>query len=247
MSTLNDRDIREYNTRLVEPFNNEQVQPASYDLRLGFQFIRFSTRGWHTIDLADMKDDSAERVTVDPAVTGSDVSPQYVIAPGEFILGVSSETVKCPPNIVGRLEGKSTIGRVGLLIHVTAGFVDPGWCGPLTLEIYNVRRVPIILRPGRLFCQMSWQFMTPPDEPYHGRYQNAAGVEASKAWQQPESNWQRALREGNEARSKAGVEILPSPLSACCNAVLLFLPNGGAICSNCNLPTPETSSPMTTQ
>lgn len=171
MSTLPDRRILEYGAQLISPFNAEQVQPASYDLRLGWEFIRFRTRDWHLIDLADLKDSSHEKIVAED---------QYVIAPGEFLLGVTVESVKIPPNIVARLEGKSTIGRTGLMIHVTAGFIDPGFHGPITLEIFNCRRVPIILRPGLPFCQISFAYMEPADKPYSGRYQNAQGVEASK-------------------------------------------------------------------
>lgn len=195
MSTLPDKRIIEYAERIVEPFNHERVQPASYDLALGQDFIRFSAQSWHVIDLANMEDESPRKVHFDD---------QFVIEPGEFVLGLTEEIVRVPDNMVGRLEGKSTIGRVGLLIHVTAGFVDPGWEGRLTLEIYNVRRVPIVLRPGLPICQMSWAYMEPPDKPYAGRYQGADTVESSKDWdakRRGTSMVDIALKYGAQARS----------------------------------------------
>lgn len=172
MSILNDGTISFYGTDLIEPFRPERVQPASYDLALGDEFIVFDEHEDTVIDLADVQDNAARKVKK---------PDKFVLHPGEFVLGVTEEIVRIPSDLVARLEGKSSIGRIGLLIHVTAGFVDPGWDGRLTLEIYNVRRKPIILRPGKPFCQISFQRMeTAAEKPYTGRYQGATSVDATR-------------------------------------------------------------------
>ena len=176
MSVLNDWEIadRAERTGLITPFKRERVQPASYDLALGNEFIVFDAHEQVFLDLASINDASAKKVHRTP-------EQGFTLHPGEFVLGVTEEVITLENGLVARLEGKSSIGRLGLLIHVTAGFVDPGWSGSLTLEIYNVRKVPIILRPGLPFCQISFQLMAAPaHQAYSGRYQGAAGVEASK-------------------------------------------------------------------
>lgn len=159
---------------LIFPFREDRVQPASYDLTLGDEFIVFDAHAQVCIDLEHMNDTTTKKVKCDP-------QDGFILHPGEFVLGVTEETVTIPNNMMARLEGKSSIGRLGVMIHVTAGFVDPGFNGPLTLEIYNVRKIPIILRPGKPFCQISFSYLAAPcANPYRGRYQNAQGVEASK-------------------------------------------------------------------
>lgn len=159
---------------LIKPFNPERVQPASYDLALGNDFIVFDAHDQLYIDLANPHDESSRKVS-------RTQQEGLTLHPGEFVLGVTEERVTIPDNLVARLEGKSSIGRLGLLIHVTAGFVDPGWDGNLTLEIYNVRKVPIILRPGLPFCQLSFTRMqAPADKPYSGRYQGDTTVAQSR-------------------------------------------------------------------
>jgi dCTP deaminase len=175
MSCLPDSHIRRYGSELIDPFNLVRVQPASYDLSLGDEFIVHENHNTKCIDLAQPVDDDVRRITMVDSGVG------FVLHPKKFILGVTAERVSLPNNIMARLEGKSTIGRLGLMIHITAGFIDPGFNGPITLEIYNVRDVPIILRPGLPFCQISFNYMADPvEKPYNGRYQNAKGVEPSK-------------------------------------------------------------------
>ncbi len=171
---LNDWEINHHGAELISPFRPERVQPASYDLALGNEFIVFDAHEQLYIDLFDLKDDSARRVTITD-------DRGFVLHPGEFVLGVTEERVTVPNNMVGRLDGKSTIGRTGTMIHITAGFVDPGWKGKLTLEICNVRKIPILLRPGQPFCQISFSLMTAAAEkPYQGRYQGADSVDQSR-------------------------------------------------------------------
>lgn len=173
MGILPDFMLRHMGSELLDPFVVENVQPASVDLTLHNEFIVFDDFELPVIDLADVKDHS--RKITKTAEQG------FVLHPGEFILAATAEEVTCPSNIVARLEGKSSIGRIGVMIHVTAGFVDPGWTGRLTLEVFNCRRKPVILRPGKLFCQVSFTSMeAPAANPYQGSYQGATTVESSR-------------------------------------------------------------------
>lgn len=160
---LSDRSIREELAAgriAIEPFVAEHIQPSSVDLRLGndFRVFEYSTHRY-----------------IDPLAAGADYTKPcsvedgdaFVLHPGEFALGTTLERVVLPDNIVGRLEGKSTLGRLGLMIHSTAGYVDPGWDGYLTLELANVANLPILLYPGMRIGQISFTYMsTPVDVPY---------------------------------------------------------------------------------
>jgi dCTP deaminase len=144
----------------IDPWDPGMVQPASVDLRLGESFRVFHNFRVPAIDLADPPTNLTEHVVVE------DGDP-FVIHPGEFCLGRTQEWVELPDDLVARIEGKSSLGRLGLIVHATAGFVDPGWKGTLTLEITNLTRVPIILWPGKPIAQLS--FMTldrPAERPY---------------------------------------------------------------------------------
>jgi dCTP deaminase len=135
----------------IEPWDPAMVQPASVDLRLGRTFRVFHNFRVPAIDLASPPDNLTELVEIGP-------EESFVIHPGEFVLGRTEEVVEMPDDIVSRIEGKSSLGRLGLIVHATAGFVDPGFRGSLTLEITNLTRVPIILWPGKPIAQLS--FMT---------------------------------------------------------------------------------------
>jgi dCTP deaminase len=144
----------------IDPWDPGMVQPASVDLRLGSSFRVFHNHKLPAIDLAEPPQGVTEHVEI-----GEDQS--FVIHPGEFVLGTTSEWVELPNDIVARIEGKSSLGRLGLIVHATAGFVDPGFKGTLTLEITNLTRVPIVLWPGKPIAQLS--FMTldrPAERPY---------------------------------------------------------------------------------
>lgn len=144
----------------VEPFEDTMVQPASIDLRLGPSFRVFHNHRVRVIDLADPPRDLTEHVELGEG-------EPFVIHPGEFVLGRTQEWVELPDDLVARIEGKSSLGRLGLIVHATAGFVDPGFRGTLTLEITNLTRVPIVLWPGKPIAQLS--FMTldrPAERPY---------------------------------------------------------------------------------
>ncbi len=153
-SVLSDGTIR----RLVEagrigidPWDPGMVQPASVDLKLGCSFRVFHNHRIQVIDLADPPGGLTEHVEVP-------YDEPFVIHPNEFVLGRTEERVELPDDVVARIEGKSSLGRLGLIVHATAGFVDPGFRGTLTLEITNFNSVPIVLRPGLPIAQLS--FMT---------------------------------------------------------------------------------------
>jgi dCTP deaminase len=162
-SVLSDGTIRRLVAEghiVIEPWDEGMVQPASVDLRLGDSFRVFHNHRIGAIDLANIPENLTERVAV-PA------GESFVIHPGEFVLGATEEHVTLPDDIVARIEGKSSLGRLGLIVHATAGFVDPGFTGTLTLEITNLTRVPIVLWPGKPIAQLS--FMTldrPAERPY---------------------------------------------------------------------------------
>jgi dCTP deaminase len=153
-SVLSDGTIRRFvdEGRIrIEPWDPLMVQPASVDLKLGTSFRVFHNHRIQVIDLADPPTGLTERVEVD-------TEEPFVIHPGEFVLGRTEEHVAIPDDVVARIEGKSSLGRLGLIVHATAGFVDPGFSGTLTLEITNFNSVPIVLRPGLPIAQLS--FMT---------------------------------------------------------------------------------------
>jgi dCTP deaminase len=162
-SVLSDGTIRrlvEHGRIRIEPWDAGMVQPASVDLRLGSSFRVFHNHRAAAIDLDDPPKDLTEQVTIE------DGEP-FVIHPGEFVLGRTLEWVELPDDVVARIEGKSSLGRLGLIVHATAGFVDPGWRGTLTLEITNLTRIPIKLYASKPIAQLS--FMTldaPAQRPY---------------------------------------------------------------------------------
>ena len=130
------------------------MQPASVDLRLGDSFRVFHNHRASAIDLRHPPENLTEEVVVPP-------DDSFVIHPGEFCLGRTLEWVELPDDIVARIEGKSSLGRLGLIVHATAGFCDPGWKGTLTLELNNLTRVPIKLYPGLPIAQLSFMIARP--------------------------------------------------------------------------------------
>jgi dCTP deaminase len=139
----------------IDPWDPELVQPASIDLRLGDSFRVFHNHRASAIDLRRPPENLTEEVIV-PA------EESFVIHPGEFCLGRTLEWVELPDDIVARIEGKSSLGRLGLIVHATAGFCDPGWKGTLTLELNNLTRVPIKLYPGLPIAQLSFLSLDRP-------------------------------------------------------------------------------------
>src|SRR3954469_14795890 len=166
VSVLSDGTIRrlvEEGRIAVEPWDPALVQPASIDIRLGDSFRVFHNHRVTAIDLRDPPRHLTEEVVV------AEGEP-FAIHPGEFVLGRTLEHVVIPDDVVARIEGKSSIGRLGLIVHATAGFVDPGFTGTLTLEITNLTRVPIKLYAGKPIAQLSFMALdAPAQRPYGHR------------------------------------------------------------------------------
>ena len=164
MSVLADRDIRaalQGGRIRVDPFDPACLQPSSVDLHLDREFRVFHNHRYPHID-PRVEQPGLTEVS---AVNGDD---PFILHPGEFVLGQTLEWVELPDDIVARLEGKSSLGRLGLLIHSTAGYVDPGWKGNLTLELSNVARLPIALHEGMRIGQISFYEMSSPVERPYG-------------------------------------------------------------------------------
>jgi dCTP deaminase len=181
-SVLSDGTIRrlvEDGRIKIEPWDESLVQPASVDLRLGDSFRVFHNHRASAIDLRDPPQHLTEEVTI----AGDE---PFVIHPGEFALGRTMEWVELPDDIVARIEGKSSLGRLGLIVHATAGFCDPGWKGTLTLELANLTRVPIRLYHGLAIAQLSFMALDAPAERPYGHeelgshYQGQVDATASR-------------------------------------------------------------------
>ena len=145
----------------IDPWDPGMLQPASIDLRLGRSFRVFASHKIPAIDLADPPRNVTEAVLIGERES-------FVIHPGEFVLGRTEEHVELADDLVARIEGKSSLGRLGLIVHATAGFVDPGFRGTLTLEITNLTRVPIVLWPGKPIAQLSFMALDRPAERPYG-------------------------------------------------------------------------------
>lgn len=180
---LSDRDLLaeiEAGTLAVDPFEPTLVQPSSIDVRLDRLFRVFNTHAYTHIDPAQEQPDLTELVDV------ADGEP-FVLHPGEFVLASTLEVITLGDQLAGRLEGKSSLGRLGLLTHSTAGFIDPGFSGHITLELSNVANLPITLWPGMKIGQLCiFRLSSPAEHPYGStfvgsRYQGQRGPTASRA------------------------------------------------------------------
>jgi dCTP deaminase len=181
---LSDRDLRaeiESGRVGVDPYDPAMIQPSSVDLRLDRYFRVFQNHRYGFIDPAQEQEDLTE--LIEPA--GEE---PFILHPGEFVLGSTYETVSLPDDLAGRLEGKSSLGRLGLLTHSTAGFIDPGFTGHVTLELSNVATLPIKLWPGMKIGQLCLLRMTSPAEHPYGsakagsRYQGQRGPTPSRSY-----------------------------------------------------------------
>lgn len=182
---LSDRDIRaeiEAGRVGVEPYDPAMLQPSSIDVRLDKYFLLFDNHKYPHIDPSVEQSELTHRVEVGPG-------ENLVLHPGEFVLGSSLERITLPSDIAARLEGKSSLGRLGLLTHSTAGFIDPGFSGHVTLELSNVSTLPILLWPGMKIGQTCFfRLSSPAENPYGAgalgsRYQGQRGPTASRSWQ----------------------------------------------------------------
>lgn len=163
----------------LDPYDPDLVQPASVDVRLGNEFrVMRNSRLTH-IDPFEPQERLMDTVSV------PDGDP-FVLHPGEFALGHTAEIIGCPDDIVGIVNGKSSLGRLGIQVHATAGFIDPGFKGTVVLELSNVANLPILLRPGMKIAQMVFQKLDRPAERPYGhpalgsKYQGQTGAVASK-------------------------------------------------------------------
>ncbi len=188
---LSDRTLREQLAAgriVIDPLDEALIQPSSIDVRISNLFRVFRN---HTRGIIDVKQDMVDLTElVEIAEHGDD---PFILHPGEFVLGSTYERIAVPNDLVGRVEGKSSLGRLGLLIHSTAGFIDAGFDGHITLELANVASLPITLYPGMKIGQVSFMQMTSPaDNPYGSgakgsKYQGQRGPTPSRYFE----NFQR--------------------------------------------------------
>jgi dCTP deaminase len=181
---LSDRSITEEiaaGRLIIDPLDPQDIQPASIDMHIDRVFRVFKVSSRPYIDPRQPMDDLTDEVVIED-------SEPFFIHPGEFVLASTLEVVSLPDDILAQVEGKSSLGRIGLLIHATAGFVDPGWNGKLTLELSNVAKMPIALHYGMKIGQLSFLRMsTPVDRPYgspglRSKYQGQMGPTPSRAY-----------------------------------------------------------------
>ncbi|MGH3743614.1 MAG: dCTP deaminase [Mycobacteriales bacterium] len=181
---LSDRDIRaeiDAGRVRLEPHDPSLLQPSSVDLRLDRYFRTFANSRYTHIDPSLQQDELTVPAEVSP-------DEAFVLHPGEFVLGSTYEVISLPDDIAGRLEGKSSLGRLGLLTHSTAGFIDPGFSGHVTLELSNVANLPIMLWPGMKVGQLClFRLSSPAEHPYGSaiygsRYQGQRGPTPSRSF-----------------------------------------------------------------
>jgi dCTP deaminase len=179
---LSDRTIRRLLAEgriQIDPFDPALVQPSSVDVRVDRYFRVFRNSRYPFIDVKEAQEDLTELVQVEG-------DHPFILHPGEFVLGSTLERVRLPDDLVGRLEGKSSLGRLGLLIHSTAGYIDPGWDGHVTLELSNVANLPITIYTGMKIGQLSFvQLSEPAETPYGAdklgsKYQGQQGPTPSR-------------------------------------------------------------------
>ncbi len=182
---LSDRDLRkelDAGRLVIDPYEPAMLQPSSVDVRLDRYFRVFDNTRYTHIDPSIQQDELTS------LVEQSDEDEPFVLHPGEFVLGSTYERVALPDDLAGRLEGKSSLGRLGLLTHSTAGFIDPGFSGHITLELSNVANLPITLWPGMKIGQLClFQLTSPAEHPYGSaqagsRYQGQRGPTPSRAY-----------------------------------------------------------------
>ena len=182
---LSDGDIRrrlEDGDLAIEPLSDPglQIQPASVDLRLGREFLEFQHANIaciHPNDEAEVEEYVSETVV--------DEGGEYVLHPGDFVLGTTVERVEIPPDLIAHVEGRSSLGRLAVVVHATAGLCDPGYRGQITLELSNLGRAPVALTPGMRISQLTFtELSSPAERPYGSgrgsKYQDQAGPQASR-------------------------------------------------------------------
>lgn len=173
------RDLVKAGRLGIDPYDEGRLQPASYDLALGRELL-FPAPG------SAVDPEQTKKIPHAPWQLSRPDQVPFQLLPQRFILAHTVETITLPADIAARIEGKSSLGRLGLLCHVTAGFIDPGWSGQLTLELYNLLDVPIVLRAGMPIAQISfYQMAGTAEKPYQGRYVDSVGVVPSRYGRDP--------------------------------------------------------------
>ena len=183
---LSDHTIKEELAKgriVIDPLGEGCIQPASVDVHLDNQLLVFRNSRRAYIDVREDMDDLTEMVHVEK-------DTPFMLHPGEFVLASTLENIELPDDLVARLEGKSSLGRIGLLIHSTAGYVDPGWKGHLTLELSNVSNLPVTLYYGMKIGQLSYVRLTTPADNLYGskalgsKYQGQTAPTASRIFRE---------------------------------------------------------------
>lgn len=190
---LSDQDILrhlEEGSLKIEPLEDidQQVQPASVDLRLGSKFLEFQRT-----NISCIHPTREREVSEYISETAVDEGDEFILHPGDFVLGTTKESVEIPPDLVANVEGRSSLGRLAVVVHATAGFVDPGYRGQITLELSNLGTAPVALTPGMRVSQLVFtELSSPANRPYgsgrNSKYQDQSGPEASRIGRDPEFN-----------------------------------------------------------
>ncbi len=180
---LSDKTIKERIKKeeiIIDPINLDNIQPSSVDLHLGNKFLVFHNYAYEILDVKQ-KINNTNMIEVEEGGF-------FIMHPHEFVLGNTGEYVEIPDDLVGRLDGRSSIGRLGLIIHATAGFIDPGFKGNITLEMLNVSNIPIKIYPGMRIAQISYEALsTPAEKPYgsangRSKYNGQTDPTPSQIW-----------------------------------------------------------------
>lgn len=182
---LSDRDIRrrlDEGSLVIEPLPDPeiQIQPASVDLRLGRRFLEFQRTNIQSIH--PDRDEEIEQYVTETTV---DADGEFILHPGDFVLGTTIERVEIPPDLIAHVEGRSSLGRLAVVIHATAGLADPGYQGQITLELSNLGAAPVALTPGMRISQLTLtELSSPAERPYGSergsKYQGQSGPQASR-------------------------------------------------------------------
>ncbi|MCL9815553.1 dCTP deaminase [Natronocalculus amylovorans] len=188
---LSDRDLRrrlEEGDLVIDPIDDPemQIQPASIDLRLGSEFLEFQRA-----NIPCIHPNSTEEVDDYVTETYVEEGDEFILHPGDFVLGTTKERVEIPDDLVAHVEGRSSLGRLAIVVHATAGLCDPGYQGQITLELSNLGTAPVALTPGMRASQLTFTKMTSPAERPYGsergsKYQDQKGPQASRIGSDPE-------------------------------------------------------------
>ncbi|GAB7008221.1 dCTP deaminase [Halorubrum trueperi] len=185
---------------VIEPLDDvdQQVQPASVDLRLGERFLEFQRANIPCIHPTEA-DEVGEYVTETRVPEGD----EFILHPGDFVLGTTTERVEIPDDLVAHVEGRSSLGRLAIVVHATAGLCDPGYKGQITLELSNLGTAPVALSPGMRVSQLTFtELSSPADRPYGAergsKYQDQDGPQASRIGDDPEFDQEDDRAEGDD-------------------------------------------------